>query len=51
MGIRRLYGTSRLDSRDTLTEERLRQVSLPELERWMDRILEAQQLDEVFVAE
>ena len=43
--------TRRFGPLPTWVEARLTQASLPELERWADRILEASQLDEVFVAE
>ena len=48
--LRRLL-TRRFGPLPTWAEERLTQASLQELERWADRLLEASQLDEVFVAE
>ena len=43
--------TRRFGPLPTWAEDRLTQASLPELERWADRVLEAQQIEEVFVAE
>ena len=48
--LRRLL-TRRFGPLPAWAEERLAQASPQELERWADRVLEAQQLDEVFVAE
>ena len=48
--LRRLLAR-RFGSLPPWAEERLAQASLQELERWADRVLEAQQLDEIFVAE
>ena len=48
--LRRLL-TRRFGPLPTWAEERLTQASLLELERWADRLLEASQLGEVFVAE
>ena len=48
--LRRLL-TRRFGPLPAWAEERLAQASPQELERWADRVLEAQQLDEVFIAE
>ena len=48
--LRRLL-TRRFGPLPLWAEERLAQASLQELERWADRVLEAQQLDEIFVTE
>ena len=48
--LRRLL-TRRLGPLPLWADERVAQASPQELERWADRVLEVQQLDEVFVTE
>jgi hypothetical protein len=48
--VRRLL-TRRFGPLPLWADERLEQASPQELERWTDRVLDAQQLDDIFVAE